>query len=190
MSDKRAVENTALSDERPVESLRQARLAPGDVAPEFSLPNVRGESVSLTGHLNNGPVVLLFYRDGACPVCKAALRAYQRRLPTIQSAGARVIALSPESRDASLTTALSNRLDFEFLSDEHASVAGRFGVTYDVVYDASDTATERLPDSSLPVPASLIVNSSGCIMAAAVGHRSLLDPDEVVDTLRRLAEEP
>ncbi len=37
-------------------------LTVGDTAPDFSLPNVRGEQVSLSGLLDTGPVVLAFYR--------------------------------------------------------------------------------------------------------------------------------
>ena len=34
----------------------------GDPAPAFTLPNVRGEDVSLANLLSKGPVVLAFYR--------------------------------------------------------------------------------------------------------------------------------
>ena len=34
----------------------------GDTAPAFTLPNVRGEDVSLANLLSEGPVVLAFYR--------------------------------------------------------------------------------------------------------------------------------
>ncbi len=37
-------------------------LTVGDTAPDFSLPNVRGEQVSLSSLLREGPVVLAFYR--------------------------------------------------------------------------------------------------------------------------------
>ena len=36
----------------------------GQKAPDFSLPNVRGEQVQLSSLLSNGPVVLTFYRGG------------------------------------------------------------------------------------------------------------------------------
>jgi hypothetical protein len=34
----------------------------GDKAPDFSLPNARGEQVALAGLLARGPLVLTFYR--------------------------------------------------------------------------------------------------------------------------------
>ena len=41
----------------------------GDYAPDFSLPNVHGELVTLAEMLAHGPVVLNFYRGGWCPYC-------------------------------------------------------------------------------------------------------------------------
>lgn len=37
-------------------------LKPGDVAPDFTLPNEEGELVSLGALLKKGPVVVVFYR--------------------------------------------------------------------------------------------------------------------------------
>jgi hypothetical protein len=50
---------------RGIESVREAGaagLSIGERAPEFSLPNQRGEIVSLHERLSRGPVVLNFYR--------------------------------------------------------------------------------------------------------------------------------
>ena len=39
-------------------------LQPGDIAPDFILPDVDGRSVRLYTELERGPVVLVFYRGG------------------------------------------------------------------------------------------------------------------------------
>jgi peroxiredoxin len=39
-----------------------AAAGPGERAPDFALPNVRGETVRLGDLLGRGPVVLAFYR--------------------------------------------------------------------------------------------------------------------------------
>ena len=39
-------------------------LKAGDTAPDFVLPNIAGQLVSLIEMLKNGPVVLSFYRGG------------------------------------------------------------------------------------------------------------------------------
>ena len=42
--------------------LAEKSLQEGAKAPDFTLPNVQGEQVSLSGLLAKGPVVLTFYR--------------------------------------------------------------------------------------------------------------------------------
>lgn len=42
----------------------QHSLTVGDPAPDFSLPSVHGASVTLSAALQNGPVVVTFYRGG------------------------------------------------------------------------------------------------------------------------------
>ena len=53
----------------------------GEIAPNFKLPNATGTPVSLYDMLNNGPVVLSFYRGGWCPFCSLELQALQGILP-------------------------------------------------------------------------------------------------------------
>jgi hypothetical protein len=50
---------------RGIELVRKsgaAGLRIGEAAPDFELPNQRGEMVRLSDHLSKGPVVLSFYR--------------------------------------------------------------------------------------------------------------------------------
>lgn len=37
-------------------------LSPGDAAPEFTLPDLKGNEVTLSGLLDRGPAVLTFFR--------------------------------------------------------------------------------------------------------------------------------
>src|ERR1700691_5089161 len=52
----------------------------GNATPDFILPDVHGEPVRLRALLDNGPVVVVFYRGGWCPYCNLHLRGFQRRL--------------------------------------------------------------------------------------------------------------
>lgn len=47
---------------RTVQESGAAGLQVGDRAPDFALPNQRGETVRLSDRLSRGPVVLSFYR--------------------------------------------------------------------------------------------------------------------------------
>jgi len=44
-------------------------LAVGDHAPNFTLPDALGQSVTLADLLAQGPVVVVFYRGEWCPYC-------------------------------------------------------------------------------------------------------------------------
>jgi len=64
MSRKRSPEVTAIV-RRGIDHTREsgaAGLSIGERAPDFTLPNQRGEMVSLRDRLSRGPVVLSFYR--------------------------------------------------------------------------------------------------------------------------------
>src|SRR5436190_16084605 len=67
-------------------------LQPGDIAPDFILPNVDGRSVRLYTELERGPVVLVFYRGGWCPFCNIHLSGFQKSLADFNAAGAQVVA--------------------------------------------------------------------------------------------------
>ena len=47
----------------------ESAIAVGEIAPNFTLPDATGKAVNLRSKLNDGPVVLSFYRGGWCPFC-------------------------------------------------------------------------------------------------------------------------
>lgn len=101
--------------EAKIEELRasfalEAAAGVGAVAPDFLLPDVKGNPVSLTDLLQRGPVVVTFYRGGWCPYCNIQLRAYQAALPQITALGARLVAISPQLPEQSLSTAQADEL--------------------------------------------------------------------------------
>ena len=80
------------------------RLQPGDIAPDFILPDVDGRCVRLYSELERGPVVLVSYRGGWCPYCKIHLRGFQKSLADYKRGGAQVMGISPQWPDHSLVT--------------------------------------------------------------------------------------
>jgi peroxiredoxin len=69
-------------------------LKEGARAPDFTLPDARGNAVRLSHLLMQGPVVISFYRGQWCPYCHLALRAYQQALPQLQAGNFTSLALS------------------------------------------------------------------------------------------------
>ncbi|NJR62365.1 MAG: AhpC/TSA family protein [Cyanobacteria bacterium CRU_2_1] len=169
----------------------------GDRAPEFVLPNAVGQSIRLTERLAQGPVILTFYRGGWCPYCNLELRAYQQVLPQIKQLGASLIAISPQTPDASLSTAEKNDLAFDVLSDVGSEVAQAYGIAFELPDELKALYTElghALPDSNgtedwkLPVPATFVIDQNQQIVLAHidVDYRNRLEPMEAIAAVEHL----
>jgi peroxiredoxin len=119
----------ALYDAR-IEELR-ARFAlekaggTGDAAAGFSLLDVRGNPVPLSGLSQRRPVIDTFYRGRWCAYCNIQLRVYQAVLRQMAALGVRLVAISPQLPDGSPTTADAKALIFEVQSDASNFVACR-----------------------------------------------------------------
>jgi peroxiredoxin len=172
-------------------------LKEGAQVPDFTLFDALGNSVTLSHLLKQGPVVITFYRGAWCPYCNLQLRAYQRILPQIQTLGASLVAISPQTPDHSLTLAEKRALTFAVLSDGGNQVARKYGLVFPI--DEAVRATYRqvganLPEYNgdgsweLPMPGTFLVDQSGTVRLAFVDpaftHR--LDPSIIIARLKEL----
>jgi peroxiredoxin len=175
----------------------EAAAGVGSVSPDFRLPNLRGDLVSLADLLRDGPVVVTFYRGGWCPYCNIQLRAYQAALPQMAALGARLVAISPQLPEQSLSTAQADELTFHVLSDVGNEAARRFGLVYALPEElraALRSNNKALPgingDESweLPVPATYVIGRDGRIALAyiEVDYRKRLEPEAILAALRSL----
>ncbi|KUP08208.1 alkyl hydroperoxide reductase [Bacillus coahuilensis p1.1.43] len=169
----------------------------GEKAPNFTLPNAKGESVTLYEVLEKGPVILTFYRGGWCPYCNMELRAYQEKLEEIHNAGTELIAISPQTPDESLTTAEKNELAYHVLSDEGNVVANDFNLVYSLpdylveIYKNFnlDLVKHNGNDEwSLPVAATFIIKEDGTIQFeySKADYKDRVEPSEIVEKVKTL----
>ena len=168
----------------------------GDRAPDFSLQNQKGEQVSLASMLEDGPVVLLWYRGGWCPYCNLTLRAYQDRLEDFSQRGATLVALTPELPDKSLSTAQKEELRFQVLSDVGNAVARDYGVVFELTegvkanYEQAFGLSRYNGDDSgeLPLAATYVIGRDGVIRWAFLDadYRNRAEPADVIEALDRL----
>ena len=108
----------------------------GDVAPQFTLLDPDGKPVSSRELLARGPLVISFYRGVWCPYCNLALRTYQQELlPQLDAFGARLVAISPQPPDESLSTVEKAALEFTVLSDPGSRLADRLGIAFEQADD-------------------------------------------------------
>jgi peroxiredoxin len=119
--------------EQAAELLRRSGIADravkvGQAAPDFTLKDEDGTSVSLAQTREKGPVIVTFYRGVWCPYCNEDLKALQAALPTFRSMGASLISISPQSPANSRKSKRDNGLDYPILSDQGNAVADRYGL--------------------------------------------------------------
>jgi peroxiredoxin len=108
----------------------------GDMLEPFTLDDASGAAVSLDELVESGPAVIVFYRGGWCPYCNLALRTYQQELlPQLADFAARLVAISPQPPDESLSTIEKAALEFTVLSDPGSRLADRLGIAFEQADD-------------------------------------------------------
>ena len=166
----------------------------GSTAPAFELPDHDGKIVSSSDLLARGRLVLCFIRGRWCPFCVGQMEAMNLVLPQIESAGATLVAISPQTVKQSYFMRDQHKLRFPLLSDAGNKVARQFGVTYRV--PAAQEAIYRrafvnLPlangDESweLPIPATYIVEKDGAVLYASANedYTERPEPADIVNFL-------
>lgn len=103
-------------------------MKPGDVAPDFELPDETGADRSLSGLLAAGPVVLFFYPAALTSGCTAESCHFRDLAEEFAAVGAQRVGISadPISRLHEFTE--KHTFGFPLLSDTEGTVAEQFGV--------------------------------------------------------------
>ncbi|MFF2370112.1 thioredoxin-dependent thiol peroxidase [Agromyces sp. NPDC058110] len=107
--------------------MTDARLAPGDLAPDFTLNDQHGTPVTLSD-LRGERVVLYFYPEAMTPGCTTEACDFRDNLNSFASAGVRVVGVSKDPVDKLARFAERDGLNFTLLSDEDLAVQQRYGV--------------------------------------------------------------
>ena len=100
----------------------------GDRAPDFTLPSLTGEPVSLESFLGNNNIVLYFYPKDNTPGCTAEACSFRDSYEIFQEAGAEVIGISSDTEKSHQQFANTYRLPFILLSDHRGEVRKSYGV--------------------------------------------------------------
>ena len=100
---------------------------PGDLAPDFTLPDQSGQPVSLAD-LRGKTVVLYFYPKADTPGCTTQACGVRDHRPDYESANAVVLGVSPDPVKKVAKFDDKYGLGFPLLADEDHSVAEAYGV--------------------------------------------------------------
>jgi peroxiredoxin len=170
----------------------------GGQAPAFILADPDGHPVSSADLLKQGPLVATFYRGVWCPYCNMDLQALQEALPEIETRGARLVAISPQTAANSRRSQRENKLAFPILTDPHNDVAAGFGLRFglpDYLVDLYKNAFKNNLDLvngddswTLPMPARFIIGQDSVIRYAEVNpdYTRRPDPSELLPVLDQL----
>ncbi|MEH6346329.1 MAG: peroxiredoxin-like family protein [Bermanella sp.] len=169
-------------------------LQAGESAPEFTVKDQYGNSLSLEGLLKKGPVVINFFRGFWCDYCKAELKAYQELLQALQNLNTSYLAISPNTPSDNPSHTINNYFQ---ITDTDNRIAKKFGIVYEVEQGQKELFSQWGVDLAklnhgkkweLPLPATYIISKHGCVDFKFVhsDYRKRLEPLIVLERLQEL----
>ena len=106
--------------------MAEVRLAPGDAAPDFSLPDADGNEVRLSS-LRGQRVIIYFYPAAMTPGCTKQACDFRDSLASLAGAGFAVLGISPDSPAKLAKFRDRDGLNFPLLSDPKHAVLEAYG---------------------------------------------------------------
>jgi peroxiredoxin Q/BCP len=103
-----------------------ARLAPGDVAPEFTLPTDGGDTLALK-ELRGRKVVLYAYPAAMTPGCTKQACDFRDSLDSLRAAGYEVVGISPDAPAKLAKFRDRDSITFPLVSDADKAVLTAYG---------------------------------------------------------------
>ncbi len=169
----------------------------GDTLPDFLLPDQNGRLVSLAALLAEGPVIVAFLRGHWCPYCKTTATALGEIAQAAAAKGARIVAISPESRKYSAQLAADSNHRFPVVTDVDNGYALTLGLAIWVDDDMArliagagwDVPSYQTAKSwVLPIPATFVLGKDGRIVARYVNadYRTRMEVEDILAALEKL----
>ncbi|WP_330274169.1 peroxiredoxin [Lentzea sp. NBC_00516] len=103
-------------------------MKPGDLAPDFTLPDQDGTDRKLSALLEDGPVVLFFYPAAMTSGCTAQSCHFRDLAKEFEEAGAQRVGISMDDVAKQKEFAELNGFDYPLLADVGGDVAEQYGV--------------------------------------------------------------
>lgn len=145
--------------------------SPPAAMPDGELLDVHGRPTSLTAAREGSPAVAVFYRGAWCPYCNVALRTYDRELfEPLARDGIRLIAVSPQRPDGSITIQQNQQLRLTVLSDPGNQIASQLDILSGPSEDTRKAQAELGLDlaevnadgtRAIPMPTVVLIDGDG-----------------------------
>ena len=123
--------------------------------------------------LASSPAVIVFYRGAWCPYCNITLKHYQKALlPELDARGVTLLAVSPQTPEASALAVENGDLGFGVYSDPSAALVRELGIITEpsaearqahtaLGFDVADSNADQT--AAIPFPSVLIVDAEGIV---------------------------
>jgi peroxiredoxin Q/BCP len=153
------------------------RLAPGDAAPDFTLPTDNGDQLTLKD-LRGRKVVLYAYPAAMTPGCTKQACDFRDSLASLQAAGYEVVGISPDPPAKLAKFRDRDAITFPLVSDQDKSVLTAYGAFGEKqMYGRTVTGVIR---------STFVIDSDGAVERAlynvkATGHVAKLRRDLGLD---------
>lgn len=115
-------------------------LSIGSDAPDFTLLEAPGKTVTLSKELQKGPVVLVFYPADFSSVCQEELCRFRDVLADFNELGANVLGISVDGIFSHAAFKEANGIQFPLLSDWEKNVINAYDVVHDDLAGMSNVA--------------------------------------------------
>ena len=148
----------------------------GAQAPDFSLANQDGDTVSLADFRGKKAVLLVFYPFAFSGICTGELCEVRDDLSTFQNDDVQILAVSTDPRPALRAWATEENYEFPLLSDfwPHGATAESYGVFFS--------------DAGMAMRGTFLVDKDGVVrFAEANGPGEKRDQQGWRDALKQLA---
>jgi peroxiredoxin len=158
----------------------QSAPQPGEIMPEFILPDEEGRLVSLKNLLAGGPVAIVFHRGHWCPYCRINTRALAEAQDEIVRDGGQIVAIMPDREQFATTFRTEGNVQYPVLTDMDngyalaLNLAIWVGEEMQLILAAGNRQLPAYQGNEswvIPVPASFVVRRNGVIEAR------FIDPD-------------
>ena len=139
------------------------QLAPGDVAPDFTLPTADGGQITLS-ELRGRTVVIFFFPAAMTPGCTLEACDFEDFQGSLADDGYQVIGVSPDPPERLATFAAAEHLTYPLASDVGRKVLGAYGAYGEkLLYGKTVTGVIR---------STVVVDAGGRVLLASYNVRA------------------
>ncbi len=146
--------------------LSETKFHTGDLAPDFTLPDVHGKSHQLGETLKQSVVLLVFFRGTWCDECRAYLTALEAPYEHFKANGVQVLGVAHQRTDIAVSYFRREPISYPYLIDNDMKVITAYGLKRDFVIGAF-ALSRNGPQTSHP--ACLLIDQSSIIRWIYVG---------------------